>query len=147
MKVVSAALECLQRAGWTPSRRAAPDEYIKLLRSEGYPAGPAVERFLASYGGLRVTHPHHKLPALLDEFHLDPKQATDGIYAERVAEYSARVGEPLTVVGEAFRGNMVLLMSEGGRVFAGKDDLLLLVGESGDAALETLCEGGPTPEI
>jgi hypothetical protein len=58
-----------------------------------------------------------------------------------VAAYSKIVGSPLSVIGEASRGYLLLMMDERGRVFGGYDDVFLLIGTSGKDAIEALASG------
>lgn len=133
----------LERAGWFPGRRGETDKYCELLRRDGVEPYEVVKDFLAEFGGLRLETP----PGTPDEhqewfffgvvepsFHL-------------MQFYSRAVGEYLFKVGLAYRGYMVLGMGSTGAVYAGYDETLIRVGESGVAAIECLWQGGATEEI
>jgi hypothetical protein len=137
----------LQQAGWGDERQVDTSEYEKSLKSEGYPVHTIVVDFLKSFGGLRVIHSHHRVPQTNDEFCINPIVAASHIYPERVEDYSERVGAPLCVIGEAFNYHMTLMMDSNGGVYAGYDDTLIRVGDSGSDAIEALCSGRNMPEV
>jgi hypothetical protein len=62
-------------------------------------------------------------------------------FPNNVAAYSKIVGSPLSVIGEAFRGYLLLMMDTPGRVFGGFDQVFLVIGTSGEDAIEALCSG------
>ncbi|MBF2005505.1 MAG: SUKH-3 domain-containing protein [Chlorogloeopsis fritschii C42_A2020_084] len=137
----------LQQAGWSEDRYVDTSEYEKSLKSEGYPLHEVVLDFLKHFGGLRVVHPHHRVKDEKDEFYINPTVAVADIGSGWVKEYSERVGAPLCVIGEAFSYHMTLVMDSDGRVFAGYDDTLIHVGNSGTDAIEALCSGREMPEV
>ena len=94
-----------------------------------------------------VVHPHNRVPQTNDEFYITPAVAAADIYPERVSDYSDRVGAPFCVLGEAFHGHLVLMMDPSSRVYAGYDDALLRVGDSGIDAIEALCSGQDMPKV
>lgn len=137
----------LKKSGWNKNRRIDISSYEKDLLAEGYPINDKIRNFLISFGGLEVHHPHHRVQNEEDEFHLNPSVAIQTIYPERVEEYNHRTNNHLVVIGEASKGYLILMMGLDGKVYAGYDDFLLLLGFSGEDALETLCEGKSAPEI
>lgn len=137
----------LQQAGWSEDRYVDTSEYEKSLKSEGYPIHAVVMDFLRQFGGLLVVHPHHRLKEEKDEFCINPSVAASHIYPEPVEDYSERVGAPLCVIGEAFSYHMTLVMDPDGKVYAGYDDTLIYVGNSGIDAIEAICSGRDMPEI
>jgi hypothetical protein len=106
-----------------------------------------VRGFLREFGGLSISFPHHKVPDLVDDCHFDACHAASGVFPDRVAKWAGQVDEPLCVIGEAFRNHMTLVMGQSGAVFAGMDDLLLKIGDSGTDAIEGLCTGRAFQEI
>ena len=137
----------LQQAGWGDERQVDTSEYEKYLKSEGYSVHTIVVDFLKSFGGLRVVHSHHRVAQTNDEFCINPIVAASHIYPERVEDYSQRVGVPLCVIGEAFNYHMTLMMDSNGTVYAGYDDTLIRVGNSGYDAIVALCSGRNMPEV
>jgi hypothetical protein len=145
---LSPVTESLVRAaGWTPDRQTDISTYVKSLAGEGYTIPTTVSSFLSSFGGLRVRHPHHRVPGTDDSFHFDPIRAVSRNFKENIDAFADRIGRPVVPVGEAFTDYMVLLMSADGRFFAGLDDLLVFVGNDPAEALETLCTGKEMPEL
>ena len=148
MAVFSAETRALlQQAGWSEDRCVNTSEYEKSLQSEGYPIHAVVVDFLRQFGGLRVVHPHHRLKEEKDEFYINPTVTASHIYPERVEDYSERVDAPLCVIGEAFSYHMTLVMATDGKVYAGYDDTLIHVGDSGTDAIVALCSGRDMPKI
>ena len=141
-------LALLQRAGWSKDRHVDTSEYEKCLKSEGYPVHAVVVDFLKSFGGLILVFPHPRVPQEDDEFYINPTMAAEGIYPERVSEdYSPRVGAPLCAIGQVYSRHMTVIMDPNGKVYAGYDELLILVGDSGTDAIEAICSGRDMPEI
>lgn len=144
----AATIALLHQAGWSEERRIDISEYEKCLKAEGYPVLTVVVDFLERFGGLRVVYPHYRVPETNDEFWIDPMIAAADIYIERVSEdYNQRVGAHLCVIGEAFSRHMTVMMSPDGKVYAGYDDTLIRVGDSGIDAIEALCTGRDMPKI
>jgi hypothetical protein len=148
MAVFSAETRALlQQAGWSEDRYVDTSEYEKSLKSEGYPLHEIVLDFLKRFGGLRVVYPHHRVKDEKDEFYINPTVAVAGIGSGWVEEYSERVGALLCVIGQAFSYHMALVMDSDGRVFAGYDDTLIHVGNSGTDAIEAIYSGRDMPQI
>ncbi|MCC5618654.1 SUKH-3 domain-containing protein [Nostoc sp. CHAB 5836] len=138
----------LQQAGWSEDRKVDTSEYEKCLKLEGYPDHAVVVDFLARFGGLRVIYPHPRVPQTTDEFCINPMVAAAHICLERVKEdYDQRLGAPLCVIGEAFDYHMTLMMDSNGKVYAGYDDTLIHVGDSGIDAIEAICSGRHKAEV
>jgi transcriptional regulator with XRE-family HTH domain len=95
----------LRRANWYEGRECEQfDEYKRILNQEGFRLSNTIEQFLKSFGGLRVEHPHAKVRGAMDYFHFDVEKAVQGTDPDWVKEdYSERTGEPLCIIGEAFR--------------------------------------------
>lgn len=145
--LTSKAIEFLKVAGWTENRKIDISRYENALQKEGYIINKVIRDFLISFGGLKIKHPHHGIQNKEEEFHLDPILAISGIYPEKIEEYNKRTGSILTVIGEASNRYLVLMMAEQGAVYAAYDDFLIFLGESGEEAIVTLCEGKQATEI
>jgi hypothetical protein len=138
----------LQSAGWSDSRKADIRPFERALEEEGYPVHESVVVFLRSFGGIAVAIPEQADRVGAVDFRLDPREAIDLIYRERVSEeYDLRVGSPLCAVGVYFGRSIVLLMDADGGVYGGSDDFLVRLGSSGEEALETLYRGSPVATI
>lgn len=64
-----------------------------------------------------------------------------------IKRHEKTVGSRLTVIGMACSDHMVLAMDEFGRVFGGFDDLLVKFGDTGEQAINCLCDGEPPAHI
>ncbi|MDM8549382.1 SUKH-3 domain-containing protein [Desulfobacterales bacterium HSG2] len=142
-------LQLLRNAGWSEDRHFSPaDEYTKALEHEDFYVSDAVREFLYKFGGLSVRHPHAKIKEKTDYFHFDVIRAINSGDPGWVSEeYSPRIGKELCVIGEAFRRSMVLCMSPDKSVYAGADENLFFIAESGELAIESLCNGDELKEI
>ena len=140
-------LHYLHRSGWVPNRQVSVGPAVTALEAEGYPVSEAAREFLKQFGGLTILFPHHQIVGQEDDLRVDPLRAIQGIWPERVAKYSERAGEELCLVGEVYRGHMALLMGASGRLYAGADELLLLLGASARDALDGLCRGAAPTEL
>jgi len=137
----------LKKAGWYDKRVIDTGVYEDTLRKRRYPVHECVLQFLREFGGLTVIHPHKHFPNEEDRFHLNASKAANSIDFSRVKSYSARIGTPLCVIGQAYREYMVLLMDSNERIYAGYDGLLIKVGDSAVEAIEALCTGASFSKI
>jgi hypothetical protein len=141
-------LVLLHNAGWKEGRYVEIKNYEEVLNNEGFSIHDCVKNLLKEFANLTVIHPHAKVSNEKDYFHFDVSKAVKGRDPYWVKEdYRVRVGKNLCIIGEAFRGYMVLSMSDDGNVYAGFDDILVHVGISGDDAIEALCTGRKLLEI
>jgi len=142
-------LKLLLNAGWSENRRTSlADDYTKALEHKNFHVSDAVKDFLYKFGGLSVIHPHAQLKEKNDWFHFDVIKAINSGDPGWVSEeYSSRIGEKLCIIGEAFRRSMILCMSPDKKVYAGIDEKLFYIGDSGESAIECLCNGDELKEI
>jgi SUKH-3 immunity protein len=140
-----AAAERLTAAGWRPGRAVAIEPFLEPLLEEEYEIPEVLREFLRGYGGLEFTYQNPQNAALTDTCTIDPSVATNVIYPIRVRLWGGRIGAELCPFGEA--GGMSLVMAADGRVWAGRDELLIVIGDSPEDALDSLCENRPTPEV
>lgn len=135
------ARECLARAGWTRVRRIDITPHIRQLEADGYTVFEVVREFLTSFGGLRLTYPHFRVPEHEDSCHFDAAESSRRISPHTVARYAEAIGKPVCPVGAAFHDHMVLMMTERGIVYAAFEDALVHIADSGAEAINSLCEG------
>lgn len=147
MQLSKKTLGLLEKAGWYQGRNIDISEYERSLTDDGYIMTETAREFLRSFGGLTVIHPHAKVANYDDRFHLNPLIAIPEVCRERIETYFERVGEKLIVIGHAYREGMILTISESGRIFASRDELLVKLGDNYKEAFETLCEGRKTINI
>jgi hypothetical protein len=72
---------------------------------------------------------------------IDAFEAADSIPREHIDGYEKRVGAQLCPVGEAFSRHYLVMIDPTGRMFAGYDDTMVLLGNSVEETLENLCQG------
>ena len=137
------ALEILTKAGWSPDRIVPVSPFISASAAAGYELHAAAARFLERFGGLVVRFDYEKKlwsgsVVLHRMFHFDVGKAIRES-AESTAEYRLWIGKPVCVIGDSNMGNSLLLMDVNGCVYAGSDEYLCVIGESGEDAIEALC--------
>jgi len=142
-------LDYLHSAGWYDGRKCEQlDEYKRILNQKEFEVSDTIEQFLKHFGGLFIKYPHAKVRDACDDFHFDIIKAINGGDPNWVSgDYSARTGEELCIIGEAYRRDMVLCMSPTGKVYSGADDFLMFVGTSGEETIESLCTGRKLEQI
>lgn len=134
-------------AGWVENRKVDINNDVKLLKAEGYHVSTNVVNFLEEFSGLRIKHPHHEKPEIIDEFHFIITEIVQNTYYNWIEEYSQRIQKKVCVIGEAYRGYMALMMCNKGAVYGGCDDILFKIGISGADAIEALCQGRELEEV
>jgi hypothetical protein len=135
------AAQCLQSSGWTADRRVDISTIIRELEAEGFGVSPAAADFLERFGGLRLSYGRAKDATVPDYSHLDPLRAADGVFPARLRDWESRAGERMTPIGESDREYMTILMGASGVVYLAMDDLLLVLADTGEEALNALCDG------
>jgi len=131
----------LEAAGWSEARSVATRADEDALARDGYSLSRAARAFLERYSGLEVSFRHPADSRIRIALRFDAARGAASVYPERVAALSSRAGSPLVPVGTAHGGNMVLLVDPRGRVLVASDDILILMGETSEEALEALATG------
>lgn len=148
VRLSTRAQQLLAAAGWHPQRQVDLAPIQAALAADGYALHSAAEAFLSEFAGLHISFPHPLAGALLDDFDFDAAAAAADVEPERVLiEYVERVKEPLCIVGSCHSGHMVLAMAPSRKVYGGYDEVLVLVGESGEEAIEALLAGDKLPAV
>lgn len=138
-------LQILSDAGWTPVYTSDSKKFEELLVERGFTVYPAARSILEKFGGLEFSYPVNDY---IESFHFEPQRALGDVYeCEDFEEFEERVGEKLVVIGEACRGNMIMFISESGKVFGKTGYYLEKFGEDIYEALDTLCIPRPGQEI
>lgn len=140
-------MKFLKEAGWTPERSKDTSLFRRKLTDDGYSYPECVDEFLKSFGGLELRQPAFRVPNAYDTLHFDPFQASYRTFRERIETYEKRVGEPLTIIGEAYNGYLVLVMTPTGKVYGGYDNFLAIYGKDYEEAIENIYQCIKTPEI
>ncbi|MOA47189.1 hypothetical protein D3C78_1698030 [compost metagenome] len=104
----------------------------------GYQVFDTVINVLRLFGGIEYKFKHPD--GSLETFHFSPEEAVGDYYEkEDFDEFEVRVKEALVVVGEAYRGNLILFVSKSGKVFGKNGYSLYKFGDDIYEALDTLC--------
>lgn len=122
------SINALTAISWSEDRCVDPSSWLDFLeKEEGYAIFEAAENFLRRFGDLEGTVPESL--SSVEKVHFNPIKAAETIYRERVITYEERVKERLVIVGESNNSHLTLMISESGRLFAGHDDYLFLLGD------------------
>jgi len=138
--------QILTNSGWYPSRKIDINRTVDFLESKGYKLFPCVVDMLSEFGGLNCsfTRPNGDR----DSFYIAPEDAYGDYYEkEDFIEIELRINEQIIAIGEARDSNMMMFMSESGKVFGEMGYCLVKFGDDIFDALETLCLVLPGEEI
>lgn len=130
----------LLRAGWKDNRKIDIRPYEQSLMEKGFPVFPVLVEFLERFGGLSFHNPSAKPPAIAD-WHFRVQDSVRHAFPNNIKAYGRIAATKLSVIGEASRDHLMLMMDESGRIFGGYDDIFLVIGISGEDAIEGLCAG------
>lgn len=141
-------LGILKSSGWKPCRKVDTNKFVKILEAEGYTVYNSVLIFLESFGNLRIVFPSLFKDENFDTITFNIEKAVKEISHDWILEeYSERVGTKLCLIGQGFSNHMSLSMDINGKVYGGYDDFLVLIGNSGNEAIELLCTRKKFTEI
>lgn len=138
--------DILLQAGWNPNNKVELTETVKFLKAMGYQVFNPVVDALSQFGGVeyKFNHPDGSLETL----HFSPQEVVGDYYEkEDFEEFELRVKEPLVVIGEAYRGNLIMFISKSGKVFGKNGYSLFKFGDDIFEALDTLCLFSKPEEI
>jgi SUKH-3 immunity protein len=125
--MLESAEKLLLESGWVPGRSRSPGQDVATLEENGFPVGGRVNEFLREYGGLVVKYFRNGRE---DRVEFDVNEACAQVDPDWVVEYSMRAGVPLSPVGFANHGHLLLLLGQDGRFFGGFDDFFGYLGSS-----------------
>ncbi|SFE54946.1 SUKH-3 immunity protein [Paenibacillus algorifonticola] len=147
MVFLEQTLKVLTQSGWFIGREIDISETNKMLKTRGFDVFPCVEQLLREFGELEYSY--LKLDGKVESFHFKPKLVLGDIMErEDYSEFEYWFNEPLVVIGEAYRRNMNMFMSESGKVYGEYGGYQLFkFGENIYEALEALCQPKPIEEI
>ncbi|OMD48337.1 hypothetical protein BSK56_11175 [Paenibacillus borealis] len=130
--------EILIQVGWNPNNKVDLSETVKFLEAMGYQVFDSVIDALRVFGGIEYKFKHPD--GSLETFMFSPEEAVGDYYEkEDFEEFETRVKEPLVVVGEAYRGNLIMFISKSGKVYGKNGYSLFKFGDNIFEALDTLC--------
>ena len=140
MELSEETKEILKKYGWNETRKVDITKIKNFLESEGYTLFKSAYDFLSKFSGIYFEVPVSIKGILIKEkMHFDPIQASRDIWIENVQSYEKKVGEQLIPIGETNDYYYTLLLSESGKMYAGCDDLLYMLGKDYEDGIETLC--------
>lgn len=140
------SIKALTTMSWSEDRRVDPSSWLDFLeKEEGYAIFEAAENFLRRFGGLEGTAPESL--SSVEKVHFNPIKAAETIYRDRVIAYEERAKERLVIVGESNNSHLTLMISESGRLFAGYDDYLFLLGDDELEGLNKLFSGDKYAQV
>ena len=145
-KISELTMQILSDAGWYPGRKVDIEELVDFLELKGYKVFPCVIDVLYEFGGLKCsfTRPNGDE----DFFYVNPEEAYGDYYdKEDFNEIEMRVKESLIAIGQARSDNMMMFMSESGKVYGETGYYLVKFGDNIYEALDTLCLVLPCEEI
>jgi hypothetical protein len=132
---------CLRAAGWLPGRTWDGISAARLsIEEEGHRTSEAAVAFLEEFGGLTLRHVSQAGAETTTSF--DPARAAGDLDPLWLETYEEQAGAPLSVVGQAYRGHMTVLLADDGRVFLSFDDEFMCIGDDAHDALNSLCVPG-----
>lgn len=138
-------IRVLSDSGWSSNHSRDISDFVELLEGRGFPVFPAAKRVLEMFAGIEFSYP---LNDFVESFHFNPHRALGDAYEyEDFEEFEDRIGESLVVIGEACRGNMIMFISESGKLFGKTGYYLEKIGDDIYEALDTLCIPRPGQEI
>jgi hypothetical protein len=110
----------LEASGWFAGRKIDTAALIELYRSYGYEVFPAVLRFIEEFGRLEiiVPSPDGQEDGTDERHHTDPELVVGDYYRHgRFAAEENYAGERLIPVGEVCNENLLLFVSESGKIY------------------------------
>jgi hypothetical protein len=132
----------LTKSGWWPNYHGPVDLYVAVYRDEELKFPRAARRFLDRFGGLVIQYKTKMQQDDVLEFRAD--RAARGSGQDTLVGYEEMAGEhPLCPIGSYSFGMCMLLMDAKARVFGGTEWSLLLVGRTGEEAIERILTGVP----
>jgi SUKH-3 immunity protein len=134
------ALDYLRKAEWTQGRVVPTSLYEEAYASEGLCLLPTARRFLRGFGGLIIRYESRSHQEDILEFLAD--RAVLGMKGRGIASFEELIGvAPLCPIGHYLFGTCMLFMDGRGRVYGGSDEIITLVGKTGEEAVGNILTG------
>lgn len=144
-RLAEKTISVLSSAGWSSYRSRDISEFAVFLEGRGFAMFPAAKTVLSMFGGLEFSF---FINDRAESFHFSPQLALgDGYEHEDFDEVEERIGESLVVIGEARRRNMIMFVSESGRIFAMTGYYISKFGDDIYEALDMLCLPRPSTDV
>ena len=108
----------LQNAGWFAGRKIATAKLMEHYRKYGFEVFPAVVRFIEEFGLLELVVPEPDRSGESERHHTNPQLVVGDYYRHGCFEVEERyAGEKLIPVGEVCNENLLLFVSESGKIY------------------------------
>jgi hypothetical protein len=108
--------EVLRSSGWFEGRKIDTARLERHYRAYGYVVFPAVLKFIKEFGVLQIVI--EKSDAQVEWHHTDPELVVGDYYRHgRFKVEESYAGEKLIPVGEACNENLLLFVSESGKIY------------------------------
>ena len=137
----------LEKSGWSLNRKIDTTEILNVLKEERYDLNPKVVEFIENFGNLELEHPAFRFVGEFEKMHFNPVIACSRIFREKIEEYEERTEENLVVIGEAYDGHFLLMISHTGKIYGAYDAYLALLGNSIEEALHSIFHSRKAIEI
>ncbi len=137
-KLSKETVRILTESGWHPGRKSDITGTSDFLQSKGYRLFPYVADVISEFGGIKYSF--NRPNGDKDSFHIIPEEAYGDYYEkEDFEEIEMRVNESLIAIVQSRDDNMMMFMSESGKIFGEIGYYLVKFGEYICEALDTLC--------
>ena len=132
-------VKLLIKAGWYEGRKLEYEGIGEMVKNEGYAELPNVISFLQEFLDIKIIFKNKRNGIKNDDITFSFEEATHLEVPERInEEYSQRIGKELCPIGTAFRGYVVLMMSNDMCVYGGYDNDLFKIADSGIEAIKAI---------
>jgi hypothetical protein len=136
----------LYSAGWYSSRKISTHTIKIHLQEEGYYFHSCVDIFLSSFGNIKINY-FDKHNITIEHINFYISKAIEDFFIDNIQEYNKYLNKELCLIGSIYNNNMALLMSEDGKVYAGVDNYLIWIGNTGIEAITNICLCKPTKTL
>jgi hypothetical protein len=136
----------LYSSGWYFSRKIDTHNIRIALQQEGYVFHSCVDIFLSSFGNIKVNY-FDKNNVTIEHINFDVSRAIANFFIDNIQRYNKYLNEELCLIGSIYDNNMALLMSQDGKVYAGIDNYLIWIGNTGIETITNVSLCKPTKTL
>lgn len=128
-----------RKSGWSENRKVDSDALTNLIVMEGYQVLENVVEFMMNFDGLTILFENKRNGLKNDDIRFSFSQVIELDASEKIkASYEERLGKKLIPIGSAYRGHLLLLMSDDCMVYGAYDTYFRKIGDSGFSAIEAI---------
>src|SRR5260370_18312751 len=129
--------ELLRSAGWDPNRQVNTDEWVHILKREGFVTNGVALEILESLGNLVVRVPPAEISQYEHELRFDPARPATG-ESDRARDWFEQLGVALFPIGEESSSGNIIWVSSNGDLYYGRGFGLYYLGQSLRAGMDQL---------